>query len=134
MNAREVYEFGEFRLDVRERRLSRGTTSIPLAPKAFDILVALVRRAGRLISKRELLTLVWPDTFVEMGIVAVHISALRQALDDTNRSPRYIETVSRSARSMALRELQARPREPASPCCRSSRSSRKCGMRPSKWA
>jgi DNA-binding winged helix-turn-helix (wHTH) protein/tetratricopeptide (TPR) repeat protein len=96
MNAREVYEFGEFRLDVRERRLSRGTTSIPLAPKAFDILVALVRRAGRLISKRELLTLVWPDTFVEMGIVAVHISALRQALDDTNRSPRYIETVSRS--------------------------------------
>jgi DNA-binding winged helix-turn-helix (wHTH) protein/Tfp pilus assembly protein PilF len=96
MNAREVYEFGEFRLDVPERRLSRGTTSIPLAPKAFDILVALVRRAGRLISKRELLTLVWPDTFVEMGIVAVHISALRQALDDTNRSPRYIETVSRS--------------------------------------
>jgi DNA-binding winged helix-turn-helix (wHTH) protein/tetratricopeptide (TPR) repeat protein len=96
MNAREVYEFGEFRLDVPERRLSRGTTSIPLAPKAFDILVVLVRRAGRLISKRELLTLVWPDTFVEMGIVAVHVSGLRQALDDTNRAPRYIETVSRS--------------------------------------
>ena len=96
MNAREIYEFGEFTLDVPERRLSRGTASIALAPKAFDILVALVRRAGRLISKRELLTLVWPDTFVEMGIVAVHISALRQALDDTYRPPRYIETVSRS--------------------------------------
>jgi DNA-binding winged helix-turn-helix (wHTH) protein/tetratricopeptide (TPR) repeat protein len=96
MNAREVYEFGEFRLDVPERCLSRGATSIPVAPKAFDILVALVRRAGRLISKRELLTLVWPDTFVEMGIVAVHVSGLRQALDDTNRAPRYIETVSRS--------------------------------------
>src|SRR5580765_2455994 len=96
MPPREVYEFGEFRLDVQERRLSRGHASIPLSPKAFDILVALVRRAGRLTSKRDLLTQVWPDTFVEMGIVAVHISGLRQALGDTNRVTRYIETVSRA--------------------------------------
>jgi len=95
MTQADVYEFGEFRLEVSERRLSRGTASIPLAPKAFDLLVALVRRAGRLISKRELLEVVWPDTFVEMGIVAVHVSALRQALGDADRSPRYVETVSR---------------------------------------
>jgi len=94
MPARELYEFGEFRLDVDERRLSRATAPIPLAPKAFDVLVVLVRRAGRLTSKRELLTQVWPDTFVEMGIVAVHISGLRQALGDTNRVARFIETVS----------------------------------------
>jgi DNA-binding winged helix-turn-helix (wHTH) protein/tetratricopeptide (TPR) repeat protein len=92
----EVYEFGEFTLDVPERRLSRGTTSIPLAPKAFDTLVALVRRAGRLTRKRELMKLVWPDTFVEMSILTVHISALRKALSDSNREARYIETVSGS--------------------------------------
>lgn len=96
MSPPERYEFGEFALDVPERRLSRGTASIPLAPKAFDILVTLVRRAGRLISKRELVTQVWPDTFVELGIVSVHISSLRKALNDVTREVRYIETVSGS--------------------------------------
>jgi DNA-binding winged helix-turn-helix (wHTH) protein/tetratricopeptide (TPR) repeat protein len=92
----ELYEFGEFTLNVPERRLSRGTSSIPLAPKAFEILVALVRRAGRLTRKRELVELVWPDTFVEAGILTVHVSALRKALSDDNRDARYIETVSGS--------------------------------------
>jgi DNA-binding winged helix-turn-helix (wHTH) protein/tetratricopeptide (TPR) repeat protein len=96
MPAPEHYEFGEFRLDVAERRLSRATAPIPLSPKTFDVLVALVRRAGRLTTKRELLTQVWPDTFVELGIVAVHISGLRQALGDTQRVARYIETVTGS--------------------------------------
>jgi DNA-binding winged helix-turn-helix (wHTH) protein len=96
MSPPEVYKFGEFTLNVPERHLTRGTTSIPLAPKAFDILVALVRRAGRLTSKRELLKLVWPDTFVAMGVITVHVSALRQALNDTKREARYIETVSGS--------------------------------------
>jgi DNA-binding winged helix-turn-helix (wHTH) protein/Tfp pilus assembly protein PilF len=92
----EAYEFGEFTLNVPERRLSWGTAPIPLAPKAFEILVALVRRAGRLTRKRELMALVWPDTFVEMSILTVHISALRKALSDDNREARYIETVSGS--------------------------------------
>jgi DNA-binding winged helix-turn-helix (wHTH) protein/tetratricopeptide (TPR) repeat protein len=92
----EVYEFDDFTLDVPDRRLSRGTTSIPLAPKAFDILVALVRRAGRLTRKRELMALVWPDTFVETSILTVHISAVRKALSGNNRETRFIETVSGS--------------------------------------
>jgi TolB-like protein/Flp pilus assembly protein TadD len=58
--------------------------------------VALVRRAGRLARKRELLTLVWPDTFVEMSILTVHISAVRKALSDSDRETGYIETVSGS--------------------------------------
>jgi DNA-binding winged helix-turn-helix (wHTH) protein len=80
-------------LDVGERQLLRAGVRVLLAPKAFDLLVALVRRAGRLRTKAELLEQVWPEAFVEEGILAVHVSALRKALGDHNRPPRFIETV-----------------------------------------
>lgn len=96
MNRREHYRFGAMALDVSERRLSRDRQSLPLPPKAHDVLVELVRHAGRLVTKRELLDQVWAGSFVEEGILSVHISALRKALGDDNRSPRFIETVSRS--------------------------------------
>ena len=81
--------------------MSTGTAArrrgLHLAPKTYyDVLVTLVRRAGRLVTKRELLERVWPNVFVEEGILTVHISSLRKALGDTRRSPAYIETVSRS--------------------------------------
>jgi len=96
MPAAEVYEFGVFVLDVSERRLTRDGRVLAVAPKAHDVLVALVRRAGRLVSKRDLLDLVWPDAHVEEGILSVHISSLRAALDDRDRAAKYIETVSRA--------------------------------------
>ena len=101
MPGSERYDFGEFSLDASERRLSKtsqATTgrAVPLEPKAYDVLVVLVRRAGRLVTKRELLDLVWPESFVEEGILAVHISALRKALGDGVGGRRYIETVARS--------------------------------------
>jgi serine/threonine-protein kinase len=96
MENRELYGFGEFTLDVEDRRLSHGSSTVPLAPKAHDLLVALVRRAGRLVTKRELLDVVWPDAFVEEGILSVHVSGLRKALGEGNGSDRFIETVPRS--------------------------------------
>ena len=96
MKRREHYRFGAMALDVSERRLSKDRQNVPLPPKAHDVLVQLVRRAGRLVTKRELLDQVWAGSFVEEGILSVHISALRKALGDDNRSPRFIETVSRS--------------------------------------
>jgi DNA-binding winged helix-turn-helix (wHTH) protein len=96
MSVSEVYEFGEFALDVFERQLSRRGLRIPLAPKEHDVLVALLRHAGRLVTKSELLERVWPESFVEEGILSVHISTLRKTLGDRERQPRYIETVSRS--------------------------------------
>jgi TolB-like protein/Tfp pilus assembly protein PilF len=91
-----VYEFGDFRLDEPGRLLSRGGHAIALAPKTFDVLRALVHKAGRLISKQDLLDLVWPETSVEEGILAVHISCLRKALGDDTGGRRYIETVART--------------------------------------
>ncbi|HKV99935.1 MAG TPA: winged helix-turn-helix domain-containing protein, partial [Vicinamibacterales bacterium] len=90
------YAFGGFRLDAAERRLMRGGAAVHLTPKAHDLLVTLVRHAGRLVTKEALLAEVWPDAFVEEGILAVHISALRKALGDASRPPAYIETVARS--------------------------------------
>jgi len=92
MAAREVYEFGEFTLDVAERRLSKRGAPVPLEPKAHEVLLALVRHSGRLLTKRELLDAVWPESFVEEGILAVHVSGLRKALGQDGR--RCIETVS----------------------------------------
>ena len=92
MAGREVYEFGEFALDVGERRLTKRGQAIGLAPKAYDVLVVLVRNGGRLVRKSELLRAVWPESFVEEGILAVHISQLRKALG----SRQYIETVARA--------------------------------------
>jgi DNA-binding winged helix-turn-helix (wHTH) protein len=93
---REIFRFGEFTLDVGERRLLRGGDPVRLSPKAHDVLVALVREHGRLVTKDELLARVWPESFVEEGILTVHVSALRRALGDDIQVHGYIETVSRS--------------------------------------
>jgi DNA-binding winged helix-turn-helix (wHTH) protein/cytochrome c-type biogenesis protein CcmH/NrfG len=95
MTSREVFSFGEFTLDAGERRLLRGTEPVRLSPKAHDVLVALVRQSGRLVTKDELLARVWPEAFVEEGILTVHISALRKALGGDKQEKGYIETVSR---------------------------------------
>jgi DNA-binding winged helix-turn-helix (wHTH) protein len=94
MATREIYNFREFTLDVGERRLSRGEVPVHLPPKAHDLLVMLVQHPGRLLTKDELLAFIWPDAFVEEGILTVHVSAVRKALGDDTRPPTYIETVS----------------------------------------
>src|SRR5580765_7996084 len=96
MAALEQYTFGEFTLDAGERRLSRHGRVIALAPKAHDLLVALVRDAGRLVTKHELMERVWPASFVEEGILSVHISALRKSLGEAGDAGTYIETVPRA--------------------------------------
>jgi DNA-binding winged helix-turn-helix (wHTH) protein len=96
MASREIYRFGTFTLDVRERRLTSGAEAIRLSPKAFAVLAALVQQPGRLVTKDELLARVWPESFVEEGILTVHMSTLRKALGDDTRPSSYIETVARS--------------------------------------
>ena len=92
---RDAYQFGPFQLDVRERRLSRGTEVIPLRLKVFDTLCVLVENAGRLVTKDELLTAVWPDATVEENNLNHNISVLRKALGEKATGQQYIETVPR---------------------------------------
>src|SRR5215475_5588531 len=90
---RHIYEFGPFRLDATEHLLLRDGEAVPLTPKAFDLLLALVERHGHLLEKDELLKKVWPDTFVEEANLSSNISQLRKALGDGENGHRYIETV-----------------------------------------
>src|SRR5262245_52492881 len=87
-----IYEFGPFRLDAAELLLLRDGEAVPLTPKAFDLLLALVERHGHLLEKEELLKTIWPATFVEETNLASNISQLRKALGDGENGHRYIET------------------------------------------
>lgn len=89
-----MYAFGPFEMDPAEQRLSRDGQPIPLTPKAFQTLLALVRRAGHLVEKDALIAEIWPDTSVEEIGLTRNISVLRKALGDgIGEDERYIETV-----------------------------------------
>ena len=88
-----IYEFGPFRVDARERQLLRDGEVVSLTPKVFDILMVLVENPGHVLSKAEMMKLVWPDTSVEEGNLARNISTLRNALAEQTPATRYIETV-----------------------------------------
>lgn len=86
-------EFGPFRLERDPPVLLRGTEQIELAPRSLQILAVLTQKAGQVIAKEELLRLVWPETIVEQGNLAVHISALRKVLGVSAQGKVYIMTV-----------------------------------------
>jgi len=91
MSGKGIYEVGEFRVDPDERLLLRAGKAIPLTPKAFETLLALVEHSGHVVKKDDLMKRVWPDTFVEEVNLAQNISVLRRALGGT--ADQYIETV-----------------------------------------
>jgi len=106
------FEFEQYRLDPAQRTLSRDGQSIPLTPKATDILLVLLKHAGQLVEKEKLINEVWPDSFVEESNVTQNIFTLRRALQDDDGSGRkYIETVARRGyRFVApVRKVQAKP-------------------------
>src|SRR6266576_2001339 len=76
----ERYRFGSFELQPDNRRLLKDGAAISLRPRAFDLLAALVDRAGHLVTKDELLNRVWPKTVVEEAALHVQVSALRKVL------------------------------------------------------
>ena len=92
-DAKVVYEFGPFRMDPDKQVLLRDGQLIAVTPKAFETLLVLVRRGREAISKEELLTEIWPDSFVEEANLSQHISKLRKALGDTLEGERYIVTL-----------------------------------------
>jgi|GEM_PF-4521917 len=91
----ELYEFGNFRLDVGEHKLVRldGEAIGSIPEKAFQTLIHLVRNSGNLLTKDELLTAVWPDAFVEENNLDKNIHAIRHFLGDRASEQQYIQTV-----------------------------------------
>jgi DNA-binding winged helix-turn-helix (wHTH) protein/tetratricopeptide (TPR) repeat protein len=94
-NDSNFYNFNEYTLSPAERQLSRSGKSIPLTPKAFETLLALVERENQLVTKNDLMEIVWGDVIVEEIGLTRNISVLRKVLDDNDRKkPKFIETVS----------------------------------------
>ena len=89
----QAYAFGPFRLVPGERILRRGNQVLPLPPKAFETLLLLVRNPGHLMRKEDLMTALWPDSFVEEVSLASKISLLRKVLEEAGAGGAYIQTV-----------------------------------------
>lgn len=92
----EVYQFAGFRLDVRERALARldtGDNNVALPDKAFGTLMVLLRNAGRLVGKDELLNSVWAGANVDENNLNKSVHAIRRALGESSGDQRFIETV-----------------------------------------
>src|SRR6201989_1135360 len=84
---------GPYRLVAAQRLLLEGDKPVRLGSRAFDILTALVERAGEVVAKEELIARAWPATFVEEANLKTQVSALRRALGDGQGDHRYITTV-----------------------------------------
>jgi DNA-binding winged helix-turn-helix (wHTH) protein len=91
MVADRTYAFGTFVLDVSERQLLNRGEQIPLTPKAFETLSVLVSNHGHMVSKKDLLQMVWPDSIVEENNLSQNISLLRKLLG--GQGDEFIATV-----------------------------------------
>lgn len=87
-----IYRFDDFELDALKRQLLRRGQPVTLQPKAFDLLLTLVENGRRLLTKDDLLNLVWPDQIVEESNLTVHMSALRKALGEHRGEHRFVVT------------------------------------------
>ena len=91
--AEAAFVFGPFRLLAARRELSAHGVPVTLGQRAFDVLLALVRRHGELVTKDELMAEVWPGIAVEENNLQVHVSALRKVLGAAGDDQRYLLTV-----------------------------------------
>src|SRR5215831_15372044 len=90
---KQLYEFGPFRVDPEKELLLRDRETVALAPKAFQILLVLVRHSKEVVTKDDLIKSVWPDTFVEEANLSRNIFMLRKALGESSKDHQYILTV-----------------------------------------
>ena len=116
-----AFEFGPFLLDSAKRSLLREGVPQSLPPKAFDVLALLVQCRERVVSKEELLSTLWAETFVEDGNLSQQIFVLRRTLNGLSESPEYIATIPRRGyrftaqvieRSGSERLAESAPNEP----------------------
>src|SRR5688500_15379983 len=91
----QFYRFGEFTVDGDQKVLLQNGKPLPLTPKVFDTLLILVNKSGRIVEKEELMSRLWPDTFVEESNLTFNIQQLRKAFRDDAKRPQFIETVAR---------------------------------------
>src|SRR3954447_25886418 len=90
---RVLYELDAFRVDPVRRVLLRDGEPVPITPKAFSILLALLERPGEVVEKTELLEKVWPGVFVTEANLTQNVFSLRKCLGEKANDNRYVVTV-----------------------------------------
>lgn len=109
----QIYQFGPFQLDLRERQLVCDNRVIPLRGKIFDTLCVLVQHAGRLVYKDELMKAIWPETVVEENNLEHNVCVLRRIFRQDNAGHEVIQTVPRHGYRFVAR-VQTLDKAPAS--------------------
>ena len=87
------YGFGDYVLDTERAELQGAGGPIPLRRKAFQVLVYLLTHRERVVSTQELLEHLWPEQFVGDEVLKACIKAVRQALGERGRAPRFVRTL-----------------------------------------
>ncbi len=122
--AHRSFEFGPFHLDLSERLLLRNGKAVPLAPKVFDTLAILIENSGHILERDELMTKLWPDTFVEESSLSQNIFQLRKVLAEDTPDLQYIETIPKRGYrfSAEVTEIERDDDEAESPYLTNARS------------
>lgn len=89
------YRFGPYEADLRRHLLVREGQTVPLSPRSFELLVALLERPGKMVSRSRLLDRLWPDRVVTEASLTQAVFTLRKALADHPDTPRFVQTVHR---------------------------------------
>ena len=91
--ASDGLSFGPFNLVAGERLLTKDGVPVDLGARALDMLIALISTPNEVVSKKDLMSRVWPDVTVEEGSLRFHMASLRKALGDGTDGARYITTL-----------------------------------------
>ena len=92
-NNENIYRFDNVLVDGENSRVCKDGQAVTLTPRAFDVLILLLKNSGRTVEKHELFERIWKDTFVTDNALTKIIKEIRHALEDSAETPRYIETV-----------------------------------------
>ena len=107
-----IFSFGHFRLVARERVLTKDGAPINLGSRAFDLLLALVERAGETVNREQLFKIVWPDVVVSKVNLRVNVAAVRKVLEDGCDGNRFIINVSGRGYRFVAPVSRLQPTEP----------------------
>ncbi|MGE8066948.1 ATP-binding protein [Pseudomonas sp. NPDC089569] len=109
----QAVHFGPYRIYPEQRLVMEVGQPLRLGRRAMDILLILLEHAGRVVSKHQLITRIWPDSVVEEINLRVHMAALRKALGDGQGGQRYIVTVAQRGYSfvapLSVENIEQRP-------------------------
>src|SRR3954465_6197749 len=111
----DEYAFGPFRFDAADRLLTRDGDPVRLTPRAADVLLALLRHEGHVVTKEEFIRDVWGGAFVEDGTLTFHVHLVRQALKYGAGGQQYIETIPKRGYRFIARAQPVCPLPPAEP-------------------